>query len=504
MMKLLCGTAHAVPALLPIAAAAQMMPGMTMPMPHPTAKAPARKRAAPPPHESAPADRQRATAPHAAPRVPAPDAMPQMAIPEPASPASAAMPGMAMPTAGTSQHSEAASPAPPHDMAAMPGMVMAPAGYAEGSGTARNPGAEGMMRGLHLATGDWMVMLHGYAFATYTDQGGRRGREMGFVTSMAMLSAAHDLNPQTHLQLRTMLSLDPLIGARGYPNLFATGETANGREPLIDRQHPHDLFMEFSARVDRDVTPDTRLFLYGGPVAEPALGPSAFMHRASAQYQPLSPITHHWFDSTHISYGVVTGGVANAHWQIEASGFRGREPDQYRWNIETPGLDSWSIRATWNPSPHWSAQVSHGHITSPEQLEPGTDEARTTASVQYAGGGVSALAAFSAKNKLPGRTLTGFLGEVNWDFAAHDTFFGRVENVANDELFPDPAAPLHGDRFRISLFEAGYAHRLRLTGDTGLAVGGALGVYAKPTALDAAYGRFPVSATVFAKLTLGR
>jgi hypothetical protein len=499
MIRLLFGAALAVPAL-PVAAHAQAMDphmaGMAMPAPHP----------ATPVHH--PARRKPSARKAAPPAPPAPTSakpmartMPEVTVPEVTMPGNppAAMPAMAMPP----QPAPADSPAPPHDMAAMPGMVTASAGYAEGSGTARNPGAEGMMRGLHLATGDWMVMLHGYAFATYTDQGGPRGRDMGFVTSMAMVSAAHYLSPQTHLQLRTMLSLDPLIGPRGYPNLFATGETANGRDPLIDRQHPHDLFMELSARIDHDVAPGTSLFLYGGPVAEPALGPSAFMHRASAQYQPLSPITHHWFDSTHISYGVVTGGIAATHWQIEASGLRGREPDQHRWNIETPGLDSWSIRATWNPSEHWSAQVSHGHITSPEQLEPFTDEARTTASVQYAGGGLSALAAFSAKNKLPGRTLTAFLGEVNWDFAPRETVFGRVENVANDELFPDPLDPLHGAKYRISLFEAGYAHRLRLTRDTGVALGGALGIYAKPAALDAAYGRFPVSATVFAKLMLG-
>ena len=493
MIRLLFGAALAVPAL-PVAAHAQAMdshmPGMAMPTPHPAAPIHYAVRRKPP---------ARKVTPPAAPAHPKP-AMPT--IPDMATPASppTAMPGMAMPA----QPAPANTPVPPHDMAAMPGMVMAPTGYAEGSGTARNPGAEGMMRGLHLATGDWMVMLHGYAFATYTDQGGPRGRDMGFVTSMAMLSAAHDLTPETHLQLRTMLSLDPLIGPRGYPNLFATGETANGRDPLIDRQHPHDLFMELSARIDRDVAPGTSLFLYGGPVAEPALGPSAFMHRASAEYQPLSPITHHWFDSTHISYGVVTAGVAATHWQIEASGFRGREPDQHRWNIETPGLDSWSVRATWNPKAHWSAQVSHGHITSPEQLEPFTNEARTTASVQYAGGGLSALAAFSAKNKLPGRTLTAFLGELSWDFAPRETVFGRIENVANDELFPDLLDPLRGAKYRISLFEAGYAHRLRLTRDTGVALGGALGVYAKPGALDAAYGRFPVNASVFAKFMLGR
>ncbi|MDO7842557.1 hypothetical protein [Sphingomonas immobilis] len=405
------------------------------------------------------------------------------------------MPGMEMP---------APTPTPaPHDhqMADMP--APAPPGSSDGSGTSRNPGTE-PMQGLHLMAGDWMLMLHGYAFAAYTDQGGPRGSNEGFVQSMAMITAARDLAPGVALQLRSMLSLDPAMGARGYPNLFATGETANGVVPLIDRQHPHDLFMELSARIDVDVGTTTKLFLYGGPVAEPAIGPSAFMHRRSAQYLPLSPITHHWLDSTHISYGVVTAGIARRHWQIEASGFRGREPDQYRWGIETPGLDSWSVRATWNPSPYWSAQVSHGHIKEPEQLEPGISEERTTASVQYARGGLSALIAFSAKNKQPGRTLPAWLAEVSWDVTRHHTLFGRFENVANDELFPDHADPLHDTKFRVSKVEGGYAYRLPIGKSFQLALGGAVGVYGKPAALDAAYGTFPVSGTVFAKLSLGK
>jgi hypothetical protein len=391
---------------------------------------------------------------------------------------------------------------PNHDMA---GMAMAPANgaYGEGSGTSRLPGNEGAMHGIDLSKSGWALMLHGYAWGAYTDQGGPRGDKEIFVQSMAMLSASRDLGSGAHLQLRSMLSLDPLMGAKGYPNLFATGETANGTTPLIDRQHPHDLFMELSGRVDIDIGKGTSLFVYGGPVAEPALGPSAFMHRASAQYLPLAPITHHWFDSTHISFGVVTAGVATPHWQLEGSAFRGREPDQYRWDIETPKLDSWSVRATWTPSPAWALQVSHGRIESPEQLEPEVSEARTTASVQYDKGGLSTTFAFSAKNKLPGRTLTAWLAEANWDIDRHHSIFGRAENVANDELFPNLADPLHDRAFRVSKFEGGYAYRLKLPGPFALALGGALAAYAKPAALDAAYGSAPVSYTLFAKLSLG-
>ncbi|MEO5866795.1 MAG: hypothetical protein ABIS14_05720 [Sphingomonas sp.] len=387
-------------------------------------------------------------------------------------------------------------------MPAMAGMGNASVAYGEGSGTSRVPGANGAMHGLHLATGAWMVMLHGYAWGVYTDQGGPRGGKDAFVQSMAMLQGVRDFGG-ARLQLRSMLSLEPAMGPRGYHNLFATGETADGTNPLIDRQHPHDLFMELAARFDIDVAPGTSLFVYGGPVAEPALGPSAFMHRASATYLPESPITHHWFDSTHISYGVLTGGAATAHWQIEGSAFRGREPDQHRWNIEAPRLDSWSVRASWTPSPAWAAQISHGFIKSGEQLEPAINEHRTTASLSYAQDGFSATAGFAIKNKQPGRALTAFLAEANYEVGAHHTVFGRFENVANDELFPDPADPLHDRTFRISRLEGGYAYRLTLVGPIQAALGGAVGVYGKPAALDAAYGKFPVSFSLFAKVSLG-
>ena len=215
------------------------------------------------------------------------------------------------------------------------------------------------------------------------------------------------------------------------------------------------------------------------------------MHRNSARYLPLAPITHHWFDSTHIAFGVVTAGLNTTRWQIDGSAFRGREPDQHRWDIETPRLDSWSVRATWNPSPNWSAQVSHGRLESPEALEPGIDEARTTASVQYARGGFSALAGFSAKNRLPGRTLTAWIAEANWDLDKHHSLFGRVENVANDELFPNPADPRHDRPFRVTRGEVGYAYRLKLFGPVEAAIGGSGFLVGTPRALDSAYGRAP-------------
>lgn len=388
--------------------------------------------------------------------------------------------------------------------AAMPGMAMGTAAgwYQLGSGTARLPAAEGPMRGAMIHAGEWMLMAHGYAWGVATDQGGPRGDEMAFVESMAMVMADRDLSDRVHLQLRAMGSLEPAMGRRGYPNLFATGETANGR-PLVDRQHPHDLFMELAARVDYRLGGDTSLFLYGGPVAEPALGPSAFMHRGSARYLPLSPITHHWFDSTHITYGVVTAGISAPRFQLEGSSFKGREPDEERWGINPIRLDSWSVRGTWTPSPFVAVQISHGWLKEPEMQHPGEDERRTTASVQYARGGLATTFAWSRKDRVPGSALTAWLVEATWEVTPRHALFGRIENVANDELFPDHDSPLHDRRFRVTKAEAGYAYRLPIAGPLGVALGGTLAAYDEPRELEPFYGDAPVSWTLFAKLAVG-
>lgn len=434
------------------------------------------------------------------------------------------MPGMAMPApaptpapasqdhSGHDMPMPAPKPAPQehagHDMGAMEasGPIVIDGGIrvpsALGSGTSRLPASDGMNGGFHVMTGDWMLMAMGSATLAYTNQGGPRGDKAVYTANMAMFQAQRSWQDGTRLTFDVMGSLDAVNGQRGYPNLFATGETAHG-VPLVDRQHPHDLFMEMTARLDVPLGGGVNGFVYGGPVGEPALGPSAFVHRKSARYLPLSPISHHWFDSTHITYGVVTGGLYTGGVQLEASAFRGREPDEKRWDIESPKLDSWSLRATWTPSPNWVVQASHGQLKDPEEMHAGQDENRTTASVQYGGNGVSAMLAFSAKDRMPGDTLTAWIAEANWDLSKHHSLFGRIENVANDELFTDHADPLHDTKFRVTRFEGGYAYRIPLSDKGEVALGGSLAAYAKPAALDAAYGKAPISYTLFARLGLG-
>jgi hypothetical protein len=387
----------------------------------------------------------------------------------------------------------------------MPGMddsAMGAMGHeGAGSGTSRLPLADGPIKGMHVRSGKWMLMFHGTISGQYTRDTGPRGDRKFYSTSMAMVMVTRETG-WGKIQLKSMLSLEPFMRHDGYPNLFATGEEAYGQS-LVDRQHPHDLFMELAARVEVNTGFGTA-FVYGGPVAEPALGPSAFMHRASARLNPEPPITHHWFDSTHITYGVITGGLAGAKWQIEGSAFRGQEPDEYRFNIEKPQFDSWSVRGTLTPSPSWAIQASYGFLKQPEAGQPGENERRFTTSAHYANGkGLSAMAGFSAKKRLHGPTLTAFLGEAEWDATRHDTLFGRIENVNNDELFPDPASAFHDGAFRVTKFQLGYARRYQI-GPIELAAGGSVSAFAKPALLDTAYGRHPMGYTGFVRLSLAQ
>jgi hypothetical protein len=309
----------------------------------------------------------------------------------------------------------------------------------ESSGTSWQPDLGPAMGRMDMVDG-WMLMSRVALEGIYDNQGGPRGGEMVFPAGMLMGMAQRDLDGGT-LGVRAMISPDPFMGRRGYPLLLESGETANGTTPLLDRQHPHDLMMELAATYSRPVDGDTSAFLYLGYPGEPALGPSAFMHRASAMDDPAAPITHHWLDSTHVTFGVATLGLVRGDWKLEVSQFTGREPDQQRFDFDTPRMDSTAARLSYNPDEHWSLQVSWGHLNSPEQLEPGGDERRTTASATYVAdfGEESSLAATLAwglKSLSNGQSLNGALAEAELVPADLWTIFSRAEWEENAELVP--------------------------------------------------------------------
>ena len=372
----------------------------------------------------------------------------------------------------------------------------------DASGTSWQPDSA-PMEGIHGLFGNWATMVHGFIDAVYDDQGGPRGGHKTFSESMLMGMAQTPLGPG-HLMLRGMISLDPTMGKSGYPLLLQTGETANGVAPLIDRQHPHDFFMELAAIYSAPVAQDTSAFLYVGYPGEPALGPPTFMHRYSGMDLPEAPIGHHWLDATHVTFGVLTAGLVYRNWKIEGSVFTGREPDQERWNFDSLWLDSTSGRVTWNPSDDWSFQVSYGFIKSPEQLEPDVNQHRVTASAIYnkkfEHGNWQTTFAWGENNQQPGISSNAYLLESAFGWYGH-TIFARAENVQKNELFL-PGSPLFGRLFDVSKFSLGYVYDIRIAEHVSLGFGAVGSLYALPSSLDAYYGSNPQSYMLFTRLKL--
>ena len=388
------------------------------------------------------------------------------------------------------------------------GMIMmagALGGYAmmrDASGTAWQPDST-PMQGMNFASGGWTGMAHGSVELVYDHQGGPRGDSKTFSESMLMVMAQHAAGPGT-LTLRTMLSLDPAMGADGYPLLLQTGETADGVHPLTDRQHPHDLVMELSGTYSLPLGGGSSAFLYVGYPGEPALGPVTFMHRVSGMDDPAAPITHHWLDSTHITYGVVTWGLVHGAWKVEGSAFNGREPDQHRWNFDAFRLDSWSGRLSWNPTANWALQASYGFIKSPEQLEPGVDQHRITASATYnrplAGGNLQTTLAWGRNDDSPGHDLDGVLLESALN-RGRSTLFARLEDVQKDELFAS-ASPLAGQVLRVAEASLGYVYDLPLSRRVALGIGAMATLNILPDVLKPSYGGAPIGWMPFLRLKL--
>lgn len=373
----------------------------------------------------------------------------------------------------------------------------------ESSGTAWQPD-RAAHEGIHAMRGSWSLMLHGMADVAYDDQGSPRGDEKLFSSNMIMGMARRSIGPGT-FGLRAMLSAEPgTIGKEGYPLLLQTGETANGETHLVDRQHPHDLFMELAATYS--VSSGTRsAFVYGGLPGEPALGPPAFMHRFSGSANPMAPLTHHWLDSSHITFGVLTGGLVWGGAKLEASAFRGREPDEKRWDLESPELDSHSFRLSLNPAPAWSLQASYGRLHSPEQLEPEVNVDRTTASAMAAGGSAGrrwgAMAAWGRNRNRPGPILDAVTVEGAMQLREKHTFLARAERVEKNELFEEDE-PRHGQVFDVGALGAGYRFDFWRRGRVVTGIGAVWSVSFVPDAIRDVYGRNPTSAVVFGHIEL--
>jgi hypothetical protein len=392
------------------------------------------------------------------------------------------MPGMNMPM---EEHATTALPSP-H----------------AGSGTGWEPDSVPAHEWM-LMRGGWELMAHGVVFADYNQQGGPRGEGKAESVNWGMLMEQRKLG-HGMIMLRQMFSAESLTSPHpGFPELFQTGETYHG-EPLVDHQHPHNVFSELSALYLLPLSAKISWELYGGPAAEPALGPVTYIHRTSASELPLAPLGHHLQDSTHISFGVVTTGLVIDRVKLEASAFNGREPNEKRWTIQPAALDSWSGRVSVAATRDWTAQYSIGRLEDPEASEPGS-QWRQTASMEYnralnLGNWATSLVWGRVHKIADGVNLNGYLLESTLNFLRRDYVFTRMELVDKDELFP--MTGVH-PAYRIGAYTFGGTRDLVQNRAWQLGLGADVTIYSKPPVLDAAYGNYPVSFQIFLRMRPG-
>jgi hypothetical protein len=382
-----------------------------------------------------------------------------------------------------------------------------------GSGTSWQPASTPMYM-LHKQSDDWLVMFHYNLVAGMNSQGGPRGVMKAESANWFMPSAFRRIGNGT-LELRGMLSFEPFtFPPGGSPLLFQTGETYQG-EPIIDRQHPHDLFMELSARYTLALGERATWFTYVGYPGEPALGPTAFMHRASALENSSAPLSHHLQDSSHISFGVFTTGFTYRWLKLEGSVFNGREPDEDRYDFEAHPWNSRSVRLSIAPNKNWAFQVSYGFLKEPEALEPG-DVRRMTASLGYNRpfnrGNWASTFVWGRNHENHGDdvfNLNGYLAESTVNFLDRNYLYTRLELVDKNNLLRDAdrmrlGITEHHPSFRIGAYTFGGVRDLWVNEKATIGVGSDVTFYSKPSILDSVYGNNPVSWKLFFRVRPGK
>ena len=362
---------------------------------------------------------------------------------------------------------------------------------------------------LMVQKGHWMLMFHANAFVADEQQSTPRGGDRFFSTNWLMPMAQRELGNGI-FTVRAMLSLEPAtIADRRYPLLFQQGETAYA-VPIADGQHPHNFFMELAALYDLKLGEKTLLSFYFAPVGDPAIGPIAYPHRASASENPVATLGHHQEDSTHIADDVVTVGLTYRIMRIEASGFHGREPDENRWTITQGSIDSWSTRLTIQPGKNWSGQYSYARIKSPESLFPTENQERMTASILYNrplrnGNWASTLLWGRTRSPQDNSIFNSYLLESTIRFHTRNYAWTRIENAErSNELIlgenPLPPGFMEEPIGHVQAYTLGYDRDISLIPHLASAIGAQFTTYGVPDVLKPIYGSHPLGVAIFIRL----
>jgi len=376
------------------------------------------------------------------------------------------------------------------------------------SGTSAEPDSTPVPMLMKVAH-SWTLMFHANVFVLDEQQSGPRGGDKFFSTNWFMGMAQHNFGPGV-FTIRSMLTLEPAtITDRRYPLLFQQGETAYGL-PIADGQHPHDLIMALEALYDLKLGENGLISFYFAPVGDPAIGPTAYPHRESASEDPVGALGHHQEDSTHIADDVATVGITYGIARIEASGFHGLEPDEFRWDIDQGKIDSWAMRLTIQPGRNWSGQYSYARITSPEALFPTENQERMTASIMYnrpfQNGNWANTALWGRTRSLQDNAiLNSYLFESLVRFRIRNYAWSRIENAdRSNELIigenPLPPGFLEKPIGHVQAYTFGYDHDFDLIRDLESAIGAQVTTYGVPDILQPIYGSHPVGVAMFIRL----
>ena len=376
----------------------------------------------------------------------------------------------------------------------------------EATGSAWLPSATPMY-GPHRPWRGWDLRLDGVGVGLFVLEPGDRHRTGGASTNQLVglswgMAMARRSVAGGRFGIRTMLSAEPwTVSSCGTISYLMTGEVCQG-DTIHDRQQQHDLFMELAADYEHRLRGDWRWQIYSGLAGEPALGPPGFPHRASARANPIGPITHHWLDSTHVTFGLVTVGVHDQRWKAEVSAFNGRKPDENRANFDLGRFNSVAARITMLPTERLALQISAGRLRDAwtDFRFPSQDPiARVTASAIYhksfgsAGlwATTAAIGANHARETIPGgildTTTTGALLESSVTRSGRHTVFGRAE------IGGMPAHHLHAHEYASSVFanakvQTGYVRQLSLIGGLSTSFGGSVALSLLPPQLAPRYG----------------
>jgi hypothetical protein len=359
-------------------------------------------------------------------------------------------------------------------------------------------------------SGGWTTMVHGYAFLVANRQGGPSGdRDFESVNHLSV-AATHPLWGGTGSVLGSF-SLEPItVPRQGSPLLFQRGETYNG-VLLVDRQHPHDLFLELAVAWQRQLSRVVSFRAYLAPEGEPPVGPTSYPHRLSASAIPTAPLSHHNLDSTHLSANVVSAAFGFGPVTVEAGAFHGAEPDENRFDLDGGPIDSYAGRISVRPVEGLSIQISAARRTHPESLEDG-NQTRQTASIEYEHAlpdGVVAATLALGRNLIPGDLEErGSLLEGVWTFKTHHTVTARAEIVDRDvyELIHKTARPdtVPPQNTSVDTLTVGYLHDLPWLAELEPLVGITASAYRFDSVLDGTYGDDPLSGQIFLRVTFGK